>query len=77
MKTNYGFKKIVESGSLTAAVFGFFGWLYIVVVRFVSPETLTIQLSHLTPWLREDTFGMICFVVSGIGFFVWNILKDR
>ena len=75
--TNINLKRVVESVGLTAFLFGLFGWLYIVVVRFVSPKTLTIQLSHLTPWIREDTFGMLSFVVSGMGFFIWNLVKEQ
>jgi hypothetical protein len=69
--------KIIKSVSLTGAVYGFFGWFYIMLVALVHPETLPIQFTHLTPWLREDIFGMISFVVSAVCFFVWNLYKDK
>jgi hypothetical protein len=67
--------KIVSSVALTLFVFGLIGWIYIAAVALVHPETLSIQLSHLTPWIREDTFGIICFIVSFFSFFVWNLTR--
>lgn len=69
--------KIIRAASLTFFVFGLLGWLYIAAIALVHPETLTIQLTHLTPWIREDTFGILCFGVSFISFFIWNLTKDK
>lgn len=69
--------KIIRAASLTLFVFGFAGWVYIAVIAWVHPETLPLQLTHLTPWIREDTFGIICFAVSFIAFFTWNLVKDN
>ena len=49
---------------ITLAIFGFFGWVYVVVIQVTHPDFLTIQLSHWTPWLRVDNFGMSSFVIS-------------
>jgi len=68
--------KYFRALSFTGFVFGFAGWLYIAVNAWVHPETLSWQLTHLTPWLREDTFGIICFAVAIISFFAWNILRE-
>jgi hypothetical protein len=57
-------------------VFGFLGWFYGVLVQLVHPDWLTIELSHLTPWLRVDTFTIACFVLSAIGFFVWRLMRE-
>ncbi|MCL5072424.1 MAG: hypothetical protein M1308_16265 [Actinobacteria bacterium] len=70
-------KKIVKAASFTFFIFGLLGWLYIVAVALVHPETLSIQLTHLAPYPREDTFGIICFIVSFISFFIWNLVKDN
>jgi len=69
--------KIIKSASLTLSVFGFLGWFYIAVNAWVHPETLSWQLTHLAPWPREDTFGIVCFAVSFFSFFIWNLLKDN
>jgi len=70
-------KKIVQAASFTLFIFGLLGWLYIAVISFVHPETLTIQLTHLAPWPREDTFGIVSFAVSFVSFFIWNLVKDN
>lgn len=68
-------EKIINSAALTLFIFALLGWIYIAIVALVHPSTLTLQLTHLTPWLREDTFGIICFIVSFFSFFVWNVTK--
>ena len=67
--------RVVRSLSLTGFVFGLAGWIYIALIALVHPETLHIQLSHLTPWIREDTFGFLCFAISILSFFVYNLVK--
>ena len=70
-------RKIVKAASFTFFVFGLLGWLYVATVALVHPETLSIQLTHFAPWPREDTFGISCFIVSFISFFIWNLVKDN
>jgi hypothetical protein len=55
-------------------VFGLLGWLYGVVIQLTNPELLTIQLSHLTPWLRIDVFTIYSFFASAVGFFLWRLV---
>jgi len=69
--------KLILSASLTGFVFGLLGWIYIALVALIHPITLTIQLTHLTPWIREDTFGILCFIISAICFFIYNMVKDE
>ena len=70
-------KKIVQAVSFTLFIFGLLGWLYIVAVSLVHPETLTFQLTYFAPWPREDTFGIISFAISFVSFFIWNLAKDN
>jgi hypothetical protein len=70
-------RKIIKAASFTFFIFGLLGWLYIAAVSLVHPETLSIQLTHFAPWPREDTFGVVCFVVSFVTFFIWNLVKDN
>jgi hypothetical protein len=67
--------KLTRALSFTTFVFGLLGWMYIVGNAWIHPETLTLALTHLTPWIREDTFGILCFAVSFVSFFVWNMSK--
>ena len=69
--------KIIRAISLTLFVFGLLGWLYIAAVALIHPETLSIQLTHFAPWPREDTFGIVSFIISFISFFIWNLVKDN
>lgn len=70
-------KKIAQSLSLTCFVFGFAGWIYIVENAVFHPYTLGLHLTHFANWPHEDTFGAICFAVSFISFFVYNLIKDN
>ena len=69
--------KIVRALSLTLFVFGFLGWFYIVLNSEIHMQTLSMPLTHLFPYPREDTFGILCFLVSFVSFFVWNLVKDE
>jgi hypothetical protein len=57
-------------------LFGFFGWVNGEIVQFTHPEWLPQALSHLTPWIRVDTFTILSFIVSAAGFFTWRITKE-
>jgi len=62
---------------LTLFVFGLLGWVYIVLNSEFHPWTLPMQLTHFAPWPREDTFGELCFAVSFVSFFAWNMLRKE
>jgi hypothetical protein len=65
---------------ITIAIFGFFGWVYVVAIQVTHPDLLTVQLSHWTPWLRMDNFGMSSFVLSFfslLGFFLFEFSFDK
>jgi hypothetical protein len=51
------------------------GWIYGVIVQLTNPLWLFGGLSHLTPWIRLDTFTIISFLLSILGFFVWRLIK--
>jgi hypothetical protein len=57
-------------------LFGLLAWVYGVIVQLTHPEWLYDGLSHLTPWIRVDTFTIICFVVAAIGFLIWRLAKE-
>jgi hypothetical protein len=57
-------------------LFGLFGWVNGEIAQFTHPEWLPHGLSHLTPWIRLDTFTILSFIVSGVGFFMWRITKE-
>jgi hypothetical protein len=57
-------------------LFGFLGWIYGIIVQVTQPDWLNGTLSHLTPWIRLDTFTILSFIVSAVGFFMWRIVKE-
>lgn len=69
------FIKILRALSLTFFVFGLLGWIYIVVNSEVHLQTLSMPLTHLLSWPREDTFGIVSFAVSMVSFFIFNLAK--
>jgi hypothetical protein len=69
--------KFFQALTLTLAVFGFAGWVYIALVALVHPHTLGLQLTHFARYPHEDTFGEMSFVVSLVSFFVYQLIKDE
>ena len=69
--------KALRTFLLTLAVYGFAGWAYIAMNAVFHPESLSWQLTHLTPWIREDTFGILCFIVSITSFFFFILTKKE
>ena len=69
--------RVLRAGFLTLFIFGLLGWVYIAAVALVHPETLSMQLTHLAPWPREDTFGEVSFAVSFVSFFIWNLVREE
>ncbi len=67
--------KIIRSLALTLTIYGFLGWLYIALNQAAHPESLSWPLTHLLPYPREDTAGVLSFFVSMISFFIWNLLR--
>ena len=57
-------------------LYGFLGWLYGILIQLIHPEWLTLGLSHLIPWIRVDTFTIVCFVVSAFGFLIWRLTRE-
>jgi len=57
-------------------LFGLLGWIYGAIVQFTHPEWLPLALSHLILWIRVDTFTILSFIVSAVGFFIWRIVKE-
>lgn len=69
--------KVIQAASRTLFVFGLVGFSYIAANAVFHPESLSWPLTHFLPFPREDTFGAICFAVSFVSYFVWNMVKDR
>jgi hypothetical protein len=62
--------------TFTGFIFGFGGWFYIAENAVFHPITLGWQLTHFYKYPHEDTFGAICFAVSLVCCFAYQLLKD-
>jgi hypothetical protein len=69
--------KALAALSLSLAVYGMIGWVYVATCALVAPDTLHLPLTHLLPHLREDTSGVISFIVSFIGFVIYRVVQDN
>jgi hypothetical protein len=69
-------RKLFRVLFLTLTLYGLAGWLYIVLNSEFHIYTLRWQLTHFSKWPHEDTFGEICFLVSFISFFMYNLIKE-
>jgi hypothetical protein len=69
-------RKIALGASLTLALYGFAGWVYIALVALVHPQTLGLQLTHFARFPHEDTFGEMSFAVSVVSFFIYSLLRS-
>jgi hypothetical protein len=63
---------LVDAFSLGLAIYGLMQWVYVAICAIVVPETLPLPLTHLIPFLREDTSGFLGFAISFVGFVVYR-----
>jgi hypothetical protein len=57
-------------------LYGLLGWIYGVLVQLLHPYWMSLPLSHLTLWIRVDTFTILSFILSALGFLTWRITKE-
>jgi len=69
-------RKVALVTTRTLALYSFAGWVYIVLVALVEPNTLSLRLTHFAMFPHEDTFGEMCFVISFISFFAYSLLRS-
>ncbi len=67
---------IVKVAGQLLFLYGLLAWLDGVVIQFVDPQWLPLQVSHLLPWLRTDTFTILSFIASAFGFLIWRLVVE-
>ncbi len=77
IKVGFIMLRFAKALSFTLFVFGFGGWFYIAENAVFHPDTLSLPLTHLAPFPREDTFGAISFGVALIACFCWRFLSEK
>jgi uncharacterized membrane protein len=70
-------QRLAESTLGVITVYAFAGWIYVALCALVHPETLHWPLTHLIPWPHEDTFGVMCFVLSFVSALAWRLMRAR
>lgn len=69
--------RLVKAISATLFVHSLVGWFYIAENAVFHPETLSLPLTHLAVFPREDTFGVVCFAISLVSLFTYMMVKDQ
>jgi hypothetical protein len=69
--------KTLAALSLSLAIYGMAGWIYVATCALVAPDTLHLPLTHLLPFLREDTSGVLSFILSFTSFVVYQMIRDK
>jgi len=75
-KTSIKFTAVIKVVGELLFFYGLLGWTYGVLVQLTPPGWLPLPLSHLTLWIRVDTFAIASFIVSAAGFVVWRLAKE-
>jgi|GEM_PF-622071 hypothetical protein len=57
-------------------LFGLLAWANGVLIQFTHPMVLAMPVSHLLLWMRTDTFTILSFLVSALGFFMWRLSAE-
>lgn len=68
---------LVDTIALAMAIYGFALWVYVAICGIVVPQTLALPLTHLAPFLREDTSGFLAFAISFVGFIIYRSRRSR
>jgi hypothetical protein len=75
-RTTHASIAVVKGVGETFFLYGLLGWAYGVLVQLTHPRWLPLPLSHLIPWIRIDTFTIISFILSAVGFLTWRITRE-
>jgi hypothetical protein len=75
-RTTYASIAVVKTVSEMLFLYGLLGWIYGVLVQLIHPDWLPTALSHILPWIRVDTFAIVSFILSALGFLIWRITRE-
>ena len=69
----FNLKIVVKVFGQVLFLYGLLAWLDGVFIQFLYPDWLPDPVSHLLPWMRTDTFTILCFFISALGFIIWRL----
>ena len=77
VKTNHSIiVAIIKVIGQALFLYGLLGWTYGVLINITHPQWLPLHLSHLTTWIRTDTFTILSFILSALGFIIWKLTLE-
>jgi hypothetical protein len=76
MNRTYATSVIIKVVGEMLFLYGLLGWTYGVLVQLLHPYWMSLPLSHLTVWIRIDTFTILSFILSAVGFLAWRISRE-
>jgi uncharacterized membrane-anchored protein len=68
---------LIKALSLGLMIYGMVLWIYVAICALVVPDTLKLPLTHLVPFIREDTSGGLAFALSFCGFVIYRSIAGR
>lgn len=78
MKLAEGISRLLCSLFKTLFLFGLLSWLYVIAMQVTHPDYLPLQLAHIPIFpftLRVDVTGILGFIISGVSFFLWQLIE--
>ena len=69
------YRKFMKVTGEAIFYYGLLGWIYGVLIQLIYEPILRMGLIHLVPWIRVDTFSVLSFLASIVGFFLWRLSK--
>lgn len=69
-------RKFLLCFTLTGAIYGALGFIYIAGNAWFHPQTLPLPLTHFLTYPREDTFGALCFGFSTLCCLSYLLLRS-
>ena len=57
-------------------LYGLLAWADGVGIQLTNPMFLAAPVSHLLLWIRTDTFTILSFLVSALGFLMWRLSAE-
>lgn len=74
------FRKAIASVGLSISIYCLLAWFYeILMLNIWCPQCASVGVAHLPPllWIRNDTFALLSFAMSFVGFVVWQLAKEN
>jgi hypothetical protein len=75
-KNHHAIIKVLRVVGEALFLYGLLGWAYGVLIQVTHPNFVSSGLSHLITWIRVDTFAVLSFILSIIGFFIWRLTRE-